>query len=163
MSETYLSTGTMAWPGEPETDFNIKIPVWEQLSLPFGPQYSADLGLQLPPSLRAEREAEAARAAAAALLSASKEDEDDDDSSNNADEYYAIFGGKPDTDSDIEEFYKNFDKAESSSEEGTCGFCCMNHNFCIIYYFYYYYCCCYILSLKVSNEYIHFVLSYHLQ
>ena len=117
MSETYLSTGTMAWPGEPETDFNIKVPVWEQLNLPFGPQHSEGLGMQLPPSLRAEREAEAARAAAAALLLENKNDEDEDNISN-PEEYYAIFGGKPDTDSDIEEFYKNFDKSASGSEKG---------------------------------------------
>jgi hypothetical protein len=39
MSDTYLSTGTMAWPGEEETDFNLKTPVWEELKLPFGPNY----------------------------------------------------------------------------------------------------------------------------
>ena len=38
MSETYLSTGTMAWPGEEETDFNEKVPVWDLLNLPFTPK-----------------------------------------------------------------------------------------------------------------------------
>lgn len=39
MSDTYLSTGTMAWPGEEETDFNKKLPAWEELKLPFGPAH----------------------------------------------------------------------------------------------------------------------------
>ena len=37
MSETYLSTSTMAWPGEEETDFNVRPPAWERLNLPIGP------------------------------------------------------------------------------------------------------------------------------
>ena len=39
MSDTYLSTGTMAWPGDEETDYNFKLSAWEELSLPFGPEY----------------------------------------------------------------------------------------------------------------------------
>ena len=46
MSEAYLSTGTMAMPGEVETDFNLKIPLWEQLNLEVGPQFSGKLGLE---------------------------------------------------------------------------------------------------------------------
>ena len=46
MSDTYLSTGSMAWPGEPETDFNIKKPIWEELDLPYGPQHSTEEDLQ---------------------------------------------------------------------------------------------------------------------
>lgn len=36
MSDIYLSTGTMAMPGEPEVDFNLKFPPWVVLDLPFG-------------------------------------------------------------------------------------------------------------------------------
>ena len=32
----YIS-GTMAFPGEPETNYNAKRPIWEVLKLPFGP------------------------------------------------------------------------------------------------------------------------------
>ena len=39
MSEAYLSTGTMAWPGEEETDYNVKIDAWKRLKLPIGPDY----------------------------------------------------------------------------------------------------------------------------
>ena len=34
MSEYYLASGSMALPGEPETDFNEKISIWDALSLP---------------------------------------------------------------------------------------------------------------------------------
>lgn len=37
MGEIYISAGTMAWPGETEIDYNLKLPPWEVLSLPFGP------------------------------------------------------------------------------------------------------------------------------
>jgi hypothetical protein len=46
MSDTYLSTGTMALNEEDETDYNIFVPIWEQLKLPFGPLYSQGLGLK---------------------------------------------------------------------------------------------------------------------
>ena len=39
MSEAYLSTGTMAWPGEEETDYNVKLDAWKKLRLPIGPDY----------------------------------------------------------------------------------------------------------------------------
>lgn len=39
MSEIYNSTSTMAMPGEPETDFTIQRPIWEQFNLPIGPAY----------------------------------------------------------------------------------------------------------------------------
>lgn len=42
MSETYLSTNTMAMPDEEETDFNKKIPIWEHLHLPYTPRMFAD-------------------------------------------------------------------------------------------------------------------------
>ena len=66
MSETYLSTGTMAWPDEPETDYNVKVPLWEQLNIPVGPQYSEGLGMQLPAVLQRENEAKATAKALAA-------------------------------------------------------------------------------------------------
>lgn len=34
MSEFYLASDTMALPGEPETDFNLKRPIWEMLNMP---------------------------------------------------------------------------------------------------------------------------------
>ena len=37
MSQTYLDCGTMAWPGEEETDYNVITPVWKFLNLPFSP------------------------------------------------------------------------------------------------------------------------------
>eukprot|EP01041_Mallomonas_annulata_P006161 gene6161-12476_t len=42
MSETYHSTSTMAWPGEPEVDYNDKKPAWEVLDLPIGPLYDME-------------------------------------------------------------------------------------------------------------------------
>lgn len=36
MGDVYLSTGTMAWPGEEEVDYNAVLPMWEVLDLPFG-------------------------------------------------------------------------------------------------------------------------------
>ena len=44
MSDAYLSTGTMAWPGEPETDYNVKVPIWERLNLRIGPKYDIITG-----------------------------------------------------------------------------------------------------------------------
>ena len=38
MSQTYLECGTMAWPGEEETDYNVVTPVWEYLQVPFAPK-----------------------------------------------------------------------------------------------------------------------------
>lgn len=40
MSDIYNSTGSMALPGEPETDFTVHQPIWEALRLPIGPGYS---------------------------------------------------------------------------------------------------------------------------
>lgn len=37
MSQVYLSTGSMAWEGEPETDYTIETTAWDLLSLPFHP------------------------------------------------------------------------------------------------------------------------------
>jgi len=34
MSESYLSSGTMSMPGEEETDFNLRRPMWEVLGMP---------------------------------------------------------------------------------------------------------------------------------
>lgn len=45
MTEIYNSTATMAWPGQPETDFNAVRPMWEELQLPIGPQYARGKGL----------------------------------------------------------------------------------------------------------------------
>ncbi|KAJ1428835.1 hypothetical protein B484DRAFT_65478 [Ochromonadaceae sp. CCMP2298] len=45
MSDTYLSTGSMAWPGQEETNFNYKLPIWEDLQLPFGPKHAQESGL----------------------------------------------------------------------------------------------------------------------
>lgn len=36
MSETYRDTETMAWPGQEEFDYNIRVPIWEQLGLTVG-------------------------------------------------------------------------------------------------------------------------------
>lgn len=36
MSDTYRETGTMAWPDQPETNFNIQVPLWEQMNLTVG-------------------------------------------------------------------------------------------------------------------------------
>lgn len=44
MSEAYLSTSSMSWPGEEETDYNKKVPVWEQLGLPVGPGFDPKTG-----------------------------------------------------------------------------------------------------------------------
>lgn len=49
MSENYLATGTMALPDQPETDYNSQVPLWEQLDLPYGPEYLIhNDGLQVP-------------------------------------------------------------------------------------------------------------------
>lgn len=45
MTEVYNSTATMAWPGQPETDFNAHVPMWEALQLPVGPEYARGKGL----------------------------------------------------------------------------------------------------------------------
>jgi hypothetical protein len=37
MSQTYLDCGTMAWPGEEETDYNVVPPIWQVLNLPCSP------------------------------------------------------------------------------------------------------------------------------
>ena len=42
MSEAYLSTDTMAWPGEEETDYNVKYDAWKKLHLPIGPDYDPE-------------------------------------------------------------------------------------------------------------------------
>jgi hypothetical protein len=39
MSSAYRETGTMAWPGEPETNYNIKVPVWESIGIEVEPKY----------------------------------------------------------------------------------------------------------------------------
>jgi hypothetical protein len=44
MSEAYLSTSSMSWPGEEETDYNKKVPVWELLGLPVGPGFDLKTG-----------------------------------------------------------------------------------------------------------------------
>ncbi len=38
MSQTYHECGTMAWPGEEETDYNAITQVWDYLQLPFSPE-----------------------------------------------------------------------------------------------------------------------------
>lgn len=40
MSDTYKSTTTMAWPGEPETNYNLREPIWKNLNLP---EYAPDV------------------------------------------------------------------------------------------------------------------------
>jgi hypothetical protein len=45
MSDIYNSTSTMAMPGEPETDFTVRRPVWEQFNLPIGPKHTKGKGL----------------------------------------------------------------------------------------------------------------------
>jgi hypothetical protein len=45
MSDIYNSTSTMAMPGEPETDFTVRRPVWEQFNLPIGPEHTKGKGL----------------------------------------------------------------------------------------------------------------------
>lgn len=57
MSDIYLSTGTMAMPGEPEVDFNLKFPPWVVLDLPFG----KDKPLQQPAAPSASTQAEPAQ------------------------------------------------------------------------------------------------------
>ena len=41
MSEPYLSSNTMAWPDQEETDYNVQMTIWERLNLtgPMTPQY----------------------------------------------------------------------------------------------------------------------------
>lgn len=45
MSQVYLSTGSMAWEGEPETDYTIEVSPWDLLSLPFHPDTISDSAL----------------------------------------------------------------------------------------------------------------------
>ncbi len=49
-----LLIGTMAMPGEAETNYNIKRPIWEVLKLPFGPHVEGvkDKGLMATLSLK---------------------------------------------------------------------------------------------------------------
>ena len=59
MSETYLSTSTMAWPGEEETNFNLRPPAWERLNLPIGSnaaKFDADGGEGATPAMAAKEE-----------------------------------------------------------------------------------------------------------
>lgn len=123
MSETYLSTGTMAWPGEKETDFNLNVPVWELLNLPFGPKYSEGLGMKLPSHL-----VESPTELAATPLNGTTEGDDARKASGEVD--WASFDfatadldakTTAEADDEIDAFFKNFgnkDGVNKEEEEG---------------------------------------------
>jgi len=58
MSETYLSTGTMAWPDEEETDFNAQLPLWEQLNLPVAALFGEEEATMTEEEQRQQRSSE---------------------------------------------------------------------------------------------------------
>eukprot|EP00981_Chlorochromonas_danica_P000098 scaffold36_cov191-Ochromonas_danica.AAC.12 len=41
-SDLYVTANSMSWPGQPQTDFNVKYKMWEALNLPIGPDYTKE-------------------------------------------------------------------------------------------------------------------------
>ena len=126
MSDTYLSTGTMAWPGEKETNYNIKRPIWEELNLPFGPDYHPkEDGLHVGPE-EVQLEEDCALELHEKDNAVEGDGGNDDLDWNNFDFLSAdktLYGttaeSSPTDDSEVDDFFKSFEdpNQDSTSED----------------------------------------------
>lgn len=136
MSDTYLSAGSMAWPGEPETNYNYKPPSWEVLDLPFGPDaHDQEYGAQLPVMLQEALEAHEQMVQADAEFLKMKTEEGEDsgdidwasvDFSELDDEDLSTSTSRDNdkeagtdkasaSDSDVDDFFKSFEEKPDTS------------------------------------------------
>lgn len=111
MSETYHSANTMALPGEPETDYNIKLTPWEALGLPIGPKYARKV--ESKPAVE-EVDWNTFDFSQAEVPKVVDESDDDEDGSNNGREVEADPLAE---DLDVDAFFRKLDPIKPEEDD----------------------------------------------